>query len=830
MLACSNLKPVVTEFLLNHGANIQQKDWESGWTALHRAIYYGNIENALILKRFGASFDTFDNDYFTPLQLIPYRCTYSSDNVPYVFGKNKNYNLGIGNINSRQHPEMLKSMPQIIMTSVNKYHSLFLSSRDNKSKLYGCGISKDGRLGIGSEATAVNVQEIPIKFNARNDTIIACSAGLHHSLILTEKTVYGCGSNKHFQLGLRDIERSLSFTEIHFDRNEVNVTKLHTIIACDYHSVFVNGQGVYICGLNLGQFGGIQESVPYPRKLANPSQQSDLKIQWAQSNNCCICVYAAHKEASFFTIYYNRKVKTYKNPMMEKLKKCAIIGGEMLYNSDEISKSSSQKPLNIVLITEFKNFYIWYEDIMQFVKVHVSPLFTQQISEFITCGDGILVCAQGQLFQANIQHKLSKMYQVESEYQEFHTKRDVSQFQCSKMTFKRIQSVTNVLTYSCDVDGESFVTVMTHCIVKIPPIKKETFDFSTLLFDEFEYENSGILDVTFEIKNEIFKGNKFLIFSRSTLLRNLIETSNGIVTIEDVRLTPPMFKCILSWIYKNKIDEEEMKEITRHTSDENVIKKLLQNFHDIAVEWNLNGIYNEIVDHYPKLEKRFEKKIIKLFRWFNPDDLSDLYDVTILLDENQKIKAHKVILMMRVEYFKMMFYHCWSEDSVVDLKHISISFMRPIIQFAYDNDVEALKKSATSENFIYNMIAICDQYLIENMKTIFETLICEKITLRNCVENLEFSITYNCHLLKKYCLEFISLNMVRLLETNVLESLDAEILKELNTFYRQWFLFDVNYTITPAFDVPTEEEIDEVIKGKKYFIKSYKISISSFRF
>lgn len=810
MMACSNAKPLVTEFLLNHGTSLHHKDFESQWTALHRSIYYGYIENSLLLKRFGASFDIFDGDFLTPLQLIPNPCIYSAQSAAYVFGKNKNYNLGIGNVNSRQYPEMVKSLPPIQMASINKFHSLFLSS----GKLFGCGISKEGRIGIGSENTIVNAQEIAIKFNHKHEKISSVSAGLHHSLILTQKSVYGCGSNKHFQLGLRDVERALVFTEIHFDRMEVNVTKLNTVIACDYHSIFVNSQGVYICGLNLGQFGGIQESIPFPRKLANPSQQSELKIQWAQSNNCCICVYASVKETNFLTIYYNRRVKTFKNPMMEKLTKCCISGGEMLYNSDEIVKNSSQKPLTIVLMTEHKNFYIYYEDILQFVKVHVSPLFASQIRDFMTCGDGILVEADGHLFQTTIQHKLSKMYQAESEYQEFHSKKDIAQFLCSKMSFKRIQSVSNVESFSCDVDGESFVTILSQRTIRVPAIKKEAFDFSTLLYDEFEYANSGILDVQFQVKDEIFKANKFLVSSRSTLLKNLIETSKGACMIEDNRLTPAMFKCILCWIYKNNISAEELNDVVRHTSEEKVAKKLFQDFHDIAVEWNLNGVYNEIIDHCPTLEKRFDKKVIKLFRWFTVDDFPEFYDVTILLDENQKLRAHKVVLMMRIEYFKMMFYHCWSEENVIDLRHISIHLMQPIIQFAYDNNIEAIRKANHSENFMYNMIAICDQYLIENMKTIFETMICEKINLRNCAENLEFSVTYNCHLIKKYSMEFISLNLARLLETTVLDSLDSVILKELSTFYRAFLHMetDSNYIITPAFDAPSEEEIDEIIK------------------
>jgi len=89
----------------------------------------------------------------------------------------------------------------------------------------------------------------------------------------------------------------------------------------------------------------------------------------------------------------------------------------------------------------------------------------------------------------------------------------------------------------------------------------------------------------------------------------------------------------------------------------------------------------------------------------------------------------------------------------------------------------------------------------------------KKVNLRNCTDNLDFAFAYNCHLLKEYCMEFICLNLCRLLEENVFDNLEYPIMDELSKYYRKYFDFetDSNRIITPAFDAPTDEEIEKII-------------------
>lgn len=74
------------------------------------------------------------------------------------------------------------------------------------------------------------------------------------------------------------------------------------------------------------------------------------------------------------------------------------------------------------------------------------------------------------------------------------------------------------------------------------------------------------------------------------------------------------------------------------------------------------------------------------------------------------------------------------------------------------------------------MIVICDQYFINQLRTIFELLVIERISIKKCAEMLEFACDYNCKMLKKVCLDFMVLNMARLLEHRTLDGLNSDML------------------------------------------------------
>lgn len=165
------------------------------------------------------------------------------------------------------------------------------------------------------------------------------------------------------------------------------------------------------------------------------------------------------------------------------------------------------------------------------------------------------------------------------------------------------------------------------------------------------------------------------------------------------------------------------------------------------------------------------------------------------------------------------------------MKNVKFEYIEPIIKFAYNNNIKTFRNGNFSENFMFNMIMVCDQLLIEDVRAIFEIMISERICIRNCGEFLSLGKNYNCQIITSVCMKFICHNLDRALESQTLDSLDSELLSEISQFYRACFNMDAYRNITPdtdaisdedlakfveefELDFPVEEEIHEIVPVK----------------
>ena len=120
-LLCASDDPLATEFLqllLTHpSVNVNLQDEESGWTALHRALYAGHIHIALILlERTDIDYYIKDWEGLTAFDLynttVEGTCPSDMDEGSgadlFVWGGNRNYTLGLSHGNDSALPERVK--------------------------------------------------------------------------------------------------------------------------------------------------------------------------------------------------------------------------------------------------------------------------------------------------------------------------------------------------------------------------------------------------------------------------------------------------------------------------------------------------------------------------------------------------------------------------------------------------------------------------------------------------------------------------------------------------------------------------------------------------
>jgi alpha-tubulin suppressor-like RCC1 family protein len=177
----------------------------------------------------------------------------TNDGKVYSCGSNGSGQLGVNDTSVRYNPTLISTnIGSLTITDIScsSYYSLFLT---NTGKVYGCGYNVHGHLGVNDTADR-NVPTL-ITTNIGSLTISAIACGVNHSLFLTNNgKVYGCGLTNSGQLGLNDLETRNVPTLITTNIGSLTISA----IACGAdHSLFLTNDGkVYSCGYNIeGRLG-----------------------------------------------------------------------------------------------------------------------------------------------------------------------------------------------------------------------------------------------------------------------------------------------------------------------------------------------------------------------------------------------------------------------------------------------------------------------------------------------------------------------------------------------------------------------------------------------
>uniref|UniRef100_A0AAG5DB42 BTB domain-containing protein n=1 Tax=Anopheles atroparvus TaxID=41427 RepID=A0AAG5DB42_ANOAO len=845
-MAASVGRYAIVEWLIYQGASIAQKDLESGHTALHRAMYYGSVGSAVALVRHGASLDAPDEDFVNPMQLCSnvseQRCNDvgSRGRVPLgpelmIWGQNKNYNLGIGNVQGRSNPESMeyfrKSRTGIGKCSISAYHSVFLTH--GQAELYATGHGVGGRLGLGMEHTIAYPSKVTVPLKV-GDRIVDIATGKHHTLVLTDNNnIYSCGENKHCQLGINPPPpKLLTFKEITGQSN-ISGKTINRIIAKDYHSIAVADADVYVWGLNVGQFGFKRDQaslIVLPKAIqlipevvqgmdgAGSVVKRDTTIKLVESSNAAIVVYTQSKFLHIFTGY---KVKTYKKPLMEKIECLSVTGGELHTTRDDVTRSSGD--LRVLVFTASRNIYIWYEDCQQFVRCVFAQSRNLEVEKILWCANDALVLLLGNLYRGTITNKMPCTSRPQhSEYKETYTRKELCETLRSRIELKRIRNLNNVVDFVCDGEGENYGALVenTRRCFCVPELAESNYDYGTLLADASEMD--AVHDVVLYVEGQPFAGHRFILYHRSELLRALLqkhpkEKEFHLKEHGFGGLTVGGFQLILRYLYTNQlVAVADVEKLARKPGSNRAgvtpVKPKASEMSEMCSK--LKGMFDQM--HLHALSNSVKNLAadppIEPFPKLHHDSYPELYDLTIELQGRESLPAHKCVLVARLEYFSMMFAHSWTEKrKTADLKTVPREYMDVIVPFLYDNDYGRVRAQRYSESFLFSMIIICDQFFIEELKGIFESIISERVQLRNVGELLEFAYQYNCEVLKHVCMQFISVNFARLLEWHLLDGLEPTVLVQVDRFYKEFFQLADYRTITPFADAIGDEELEQFV-------------------
>ncbi|KAI0091451.1 hypothetical protein BDY19DRAFT_1030603 [Irpex rosettiformis] len=315
----------VRKLLAHPHINVNLPDRESHWTALHRALYYGNLSTVLLLlQRQEIDLTLKDSEGYTAFDL--YNSTVEGTKPRdredaslraelLTWGANRNAALGHGDADDRTFPdpirlepvgpllpasaridERLASVPvrQIVMS---KLHTGVVTA-ESKANLRVCGFGSGGRLGPGQH-TQYSLVPMP----QLSQTIVSVALGQDHTLAITASgEVLSWGLNRFGQLGYvvevgqgnggkpeegmqatpRKIGGALSKKVV------VGVAACKTASAC-----WTNGE-VYTWGRNNGQLGYDKNAQPVqmlPRVVPRVSQPV---ISVAIADNAMACLLDTH--------------------------------------------------------------------------------------------------------------------------------------------------------------------------------------------------------------------------------------------------------------------------------------------------------------------------------------------------------------------------------------------------------------------------------------------------------------------------------------------------------------------------------------------------------
>lgn len=579
-------KKGVLEWLLEKGVDPLVKDKESGWTALHRSIFYGHIDCVWSLLKHGVSLYIQDKEGLSALDLVmkdrPTHVIFKNTDPTdvYTWGDNTNFTLGHGSQNSKHHPELVdlfsRSGIYIKQVVLCKFHSVFLSQ---KGQVYTCGHGPGGRLGHADEQTCL-VPRLVEGLSGHSCSQVA--AAEDHTVVLTEDgCVYTFGVNTFHQLGIIPPPSSCNVPR----QMQAKYLKGRTIIgvaAGRFHTVLWTREAVYTMGLNGGQLGYLldpngEKCVTAPRQVSALHHKNIITLSLvAASDGATVCV-TTSGDIYLLTDYQCKKMAS----KQLNLKKVLVSGGRMEYKVDpEHFKENEGEKLCILALDEAGRVFCWRSvssSLKQCRWAYPRQVFVSDIA--LNRNEILLVTQDGEGFRGKWFEEKKKSSEKKEILSNLHNSSSEVSFvsdvnsMYERIRLEKLTFAHRAVSVSTDPNGCNFAILQSDpktSLYEIPAVSSSSFfeEFGKLLKETDEMDS--IHDVTFQVDNRIFPAHKYILALRSDFFQKLFlsdgtsfdftgvyrkdEDAVGCPLFVVEKVHPDLFEYLLQFIYTDTCD------------------------------------------------------------------------------------------------------------------------------------------------------------------------------------------------------------------------------------------------------------------------------------
>uniref|UniRef100_A0AAY4AFJ8 BTB domain-containing protein n=1 Tax=Denticeps clupeoides TaxID=299321 RepID=A0AAY4AFJ8_9TELE len=533
-LAASLGKRVLLEWLLeSKGADLLAKDGESGWTALHRSAFYGQIHCLMALVKHGGVLSIQDKEGLSVLDLtmkdrpahVVFRNTDPTE--AYTWGNNANFSLGHGNQETRHHPELVdifsRSGVYIKQVVLCKFHSVFLSQ---KGRVFTCGHGQGGRLGHGDEQTYL-VPRVVEGLQSHHCSQVA--AARDHTVVLTEEGyVYTFGLNHAHQLGLVP-PPTASHVPKQVTCKSLKGRLVIGVAAGRFHTVLWTREAVYTLGLNGGQLGHLldpngEKCVTVPRQVSALHHKDVSIATAAASNGATVCV--TEKGDVYLLADYQCKKLASKQL---NIKKVLVSGGALDHRVDpQVLNENGGEKVTIVVLDEAGRVFCWRSVgclVRQCRWAYGRQVFMSDVA--LSKSNVMFVTQEGEGFGGQWLGEYKKILDKKVT-EHLHTAvcgHSEAGGVYERIRLEKLPHVHRAVRITVDSKGRNYAVLQSDpktSLYEVPSISPSTFSqhLGALLSEADEMD--GIHDVTLQAGDRTFPAHKYILSMRSEFFRKLL--------------------------------------------------------------------------------------------------------------------------------------------------------------------------------------------------------------------------------------------------------------------------------------------------------------------